>query len=287
MSKTLQFLTILFLLSCGLQDFGKLEFVAKLPSKMDESSGIAVFNDSTIWTIEDNGNADNIYQIDIQGNLLTSFDVKDAKNNDWEDLATDGEKNVYIGDFGNNNNKRKDLVIYKLPNPEIEKGDRIDAVKIRFKYPEQTAFPPSAEKLFYDAEAFFHYGDSLYIITKNRSRPFNGKAMVYQIPDTEGNYKAKKIGSFAPCEEEFSCVVTSADISKDGKKVVLLGYGKLWVFTDFAMPDFTKGKMRTVDLQTESQLEAVAFLNDSTLLLTDERGPHSGGNIYRFKLPKD
>lgn len=287
MNRAIQLLAVLFLLSCGLQNFGKLEFVAKLPSKMDESSGIVVFNDSTLWTVEDSGNTDNIYQIDFQGNLLTSFDVKDVKNRDWEDLAADSAKNVYIGDFGNNGNKRKDLVIYKLPNPEIEKGDRIEAEKIHFEYPEQTAFPPSSEEFFYDSEAFFHHGNSLYIITKNRARPFTGKAFVYQVPDRKGNYKAKKIGVLELCKESFGCTVTAADISKDGKKIVLLGYGRLWVFTDFTLPDFAKGKMKTIDLQTSSQLESVAFLNDSTLLLTDERGPHSGGNIYRFALPID
>ena len=80
--------------------------------------------------------------------------------------------------------------------------------------------------------------------------------------------------------------VTAADISPDGSTIALLGYGKLWVFTDFKWDDFSKGKMKTIDLGVTTQLESICFLNNETLLLTDEERANTGGNLYSLKLKK-
>jgi hypothetical protein len=240
--------------------------------------------DSKIWLIEDRGNSDHIYEVNFEGDLLKEYKVKNAKNRDWEDLTSDEEGNVYIGDFGNNTNRRKDLTIYKIPNPALEPGDKIAAEEIRFSYPEQKDFPPKAENYYYDAEALFYKNASLYIITKNRSRPFDGKAFVYRVPAVAGEYSAQLIGIIETCEEPRSCIVTSATVSPDNRRVVLLGYGKLWIFTDFDGEDFTSGKMTTIELGATTQLESLCFMNDSTLLLSDEQNHSTGGNLYSFQL---
>jgi hypothetical protein len=251
---------------------------------LDENSGIVTFSGSTIWLIEDNGNPDEIYQVDLKGNLLKELKVKNAKNKDWEDLTKDKKGNLYIGDFGNNSNDRKDLVIYKLPNPEIEPGDKIDALQIRFSYPEQKKFPPKKPKRYYDAEAFFHHGNFLYIITKNRAQPFSGTALLYKVPDHPGKHKAIFMGTFKTCDDWDTCQITSADISPDEKTIVLLSYGKLWKVTNFKDDDFLQGTSMEIDLGARSQLEAVSFKNDSTLLISDEKRGTTGRNLYSFPL---
>jgi hypothetical protein len=283
-SFTVVLLTFFLLLSCS--NFGQLTYVTKLPKKLDENSGIVYYSDSTAWFIEDNGNPDEIYQVDFLGNLLKEVEVKNAKNGDWEDLAKDENGNLYIGDFGNNVNNRKDLVIYKLPNPQNESGDKIKAEQIRFNYPEQTEFPPEREKLFYDAEAFFYHSEFLYIITKNRANPFPGDALLYKVPAHEGKFNAEYIGNFKTCEDWETCQITAADISPDGKTIVLLSYGKLWVIENFTFDDFSKGKIKEIDLGVRTQLESVCFLDKNTLLLSDEKRMNTGGNLYSFKMPK-
>jgi hypothetical protein len=283
-SFTVVLLTFFLLLSCS--NFGQLTYVTELPKKLDENSGIIHYSDSTVWFIEDNGNQDEIYQVDFLGNLLKEIEVKNAKNGDWEDLTKDENGNLYIGDFGNNVNKRKDLVIYKLPNPQNESGDKIEAEQIRFNYPEQTEFPPEREKLFYDAEAFFYHSEFLYIITKNRANPFPGHALLYKIPAQEGEFNAEYIGNFKTCEDWETCQITAADISPDGKTIVLLSYGKLWIIENFTFDDFSKGKIKEIDLGVRTQLESVCFLDKNTLLLSDEKRRNTGGNLYSFKMPK-
>lgn len=268
----------------GCKNHGQLSFVTKLPKSLNENSGIITLKNSTIWVIEDRGNADKIYNVDFKGKLLRELKVKNAKNHDWEDLAEDEEGNLYIGDIGNNANKRKDLVIYKLPNPEFEKGDNINAKKIKFKYPDQKDFPPKVAELNYDAEALFYHKDNLYIITKNRTIPFSGEAVIYKLPAKPGEYSAELVGKFITCKQDILCQVTAADISQDGSIIAILGYGKLFLFTNFEWDNFSKGTMKTINLGTTTQLESICFLNNDTLLLSDEKRGHTGGNLYTLKL---
>ena len=282
MSKIIFYFFLFIFISCS--NYGQLEVVTDLPSSLEEISGMATYNDSTVWALEDNGNKDEIYQINFKGEILKSLQIKNGDNDDWEDMAMDQAGNLYIADIGNNANARKNLVIYKLPNPTIEPGDKIDAEQIEFNYPDQKEFPPKEDRLLYDAEALFHHENSLYIITKNRSKPFKGEAHIYSVPDTAGKYEATFVGSFIPCTDWKICQITSIDISPKGDKVVVLSYGKLFVFTEFTWNDFSKGKLQEIDLGARTQLESVCFLNDSTLLISDERSHGTGGNLYSYSL---
>ncbi|WP_036156945.1 NHL repeat-containing protein [Maribacter forsetii] len=276
------FLLISILTSCS--NYGQLKVITDLPSSLSENSGLATYNDSTIWAIEDSGNKDEIYQVNFKGKILKSLEVKNGKNHDWEDLTIDTAGNLYIADIGNNANERKNLEILKLPNPTIEPGDKIDAEKIELYYPDQKDFPPKKDALFYDSEAIFHHGDKIYIVTKNRSHSFTGEARIYSVPDTKGSYEASLVGTFIPCTSWNTCRITSIDISPKGDKIIALSYGKLFVFTDFTWDDFTKGNMQEIDLGARSQLESVCFLNDDTLLISDEKAHGEGGNLYTYSL---
>ncbi|MEM9144038.1 MAG: hypothetical protein AAGA86_13695 [Bacteroidota bacterium] len=278
----ISFLPLLVMLnSCD--HYGQLTVLAKLPKSLEECSGMVSVQDA-VWVVEDSGNPDEIYKVDYQGKLIRTLKVKNAKNTDWEDLARGENGALYIGDFGNNTSDRKDLVIYKLPDPDIEPGNKIEAQKIHFRYPEQNKFPPKKARRFYDAEAFFYFQGWLYIITKNRAHPFPGTARIYKVPAQKGHYEATLITDFPTCPEWATCQITSADISPDGKTIVLLSYGKLWKITDFTMDDFSKGAFTELDLELRTQLESVCFADNNTLLLADERKRGTGRNLYIFPL---
>ncbi len=276
------FFLICLLSSCA--NHGQLTFITKLPGKLKENSGIVSYQDSTAWFIEDNGNSDNIYKTDFNGKFIQQFDVKNGKNGDWEDLTKDKQSHLYIGDFGNNDNDRKDLLIYKLPNPEMEKGDKIGVERVKFSYPEQTDFPPKKAERVFDAEAFLHASDHLYIFTKNRTKPFSGETWIYKVPDSKGTYEAKLVGKIFLGDDWDTCQVTSADISPDGKTIVLLTYGKLWVLTDFTLDRLSDGTKKVIDLGVRTQLESICFINNKTLLLSDEERGDTGGNLYSYRL---
>ena len=87
-----------------------------LPKKLKEVSGIVYAEkDDLFWTLEDKGNANKIYGLNAKnGAIEKTVTIENAINTDWEDITKDAVGNLYIGDFGNNDNVRKDLCIYKI-----------------------------------------------------------------------------------------------------------------------------------------------------------------------------
>ncbi|RZJ99244.1 MAG: hypothetical protein EOO46_22715, partial [Flavobacterium sp.] len=258
-----------------------------MPNKIKESSAVEVTEKSDlIWTLEDSGNEPQLFALNNKGELVNTIQITDVKNNDWEDLTSDKQGNLYIGDFGNNKNERKDLSIYKINAEDLTKQQASVAEKISFFFPEQTLFPPKKSERFYDVESFFLFEDNFYLFTKNRSSKFDGTTLLYQVPKKSGNHPAKLISSFKTCDNFNHCAVTSADISPDGKKVALLSSDKVWIFTDFSSNNFLSGKMEQIDLKSFTQKEGICFVGNEKLFITDEKDKKTGGKLYQLVLTK-
>jgi len=76
--------------------------------------------------------------------------------------------------------------------------------------------------------------------------------------------------------------VTSADISEDGKTVILLNHDKLWKLSQFESDDFFSGKIEAHHFNHDSQKEGLCFKNKKDILITDESKKNS--NIYLFSF---
>jgi len=275
-------LLCLFLLvfSC---DTGNLKVIADLPKTLNEVSGTeTIANSDLIWMINDSGNTPKLYGLDTKGNIIKAIKIN-AKNNDWEDLTTDSLGNIYIGDFGNNFNKRKNLAVLKVKNEDLIDSKNVEIQHISFYYPNQKKFPPKKKKMHFDCEAFFHFNDSLYLFTKSREKQNFGKTNLYKIPATQGNHEAQFIASFKTCDES-PCWITSVDISSNGKQIALLTLDAVWLFSDYTKDNFFNGKAIKISFGYESQKEGVCFKNDSTLYITDERSHGNGRNLYELKI---
>jgi hypothetical protein len=285
MKKSFLVFASLVLLACQQQSGNDLKTLYSLPKKLKEVSGITYFPEtSTIYTLEDSGNKNAIYAIDSKGKLEKTITISNAENIDWEDITRDKTGNIYIGDFGNNDNERKDLCIYKVAKSELNKDLAKAEYKISFSYPEQTEFPPKKKEMFFDVEGFFEQGGYFYLFTKNRSKGFDGTAFIYKIKNASGTQKAVKIGEFKTCNNYNHCVLTSATISPDGKKVALLSHDKVLLFKGFKGDLFHKGTHTEINLNHFSQKEAIVFKDNNTLLIADEKTNKVGGNVYEFKL---
>lgn len=252
---------------------------------LKEASAVAVSKVSDlIWVAEDSGNKNKIYGLAADGKITHTVTLENAKNVDWEDLTADEEGNLYVGDFGNNDNIRKDLCIYKINASDLKNETAVSPSKIEFYYPEQTQFPPKKSELFYDAESFFIYKGNFYIFTKNRSKGFDGTVMLYKVPNQSGDHKAQLLGKFKACNNYHKCAITSADISPDGKKIALLSASKVWILSDFKADDFLNGKTEMFELNDVTQKEGICFKDNQTLLIVDEKSKKTGGNLYEIKL---
>ena len=84
--------------------------IVRFKPAINESSALAS-QGKHLWTLNDSGNGPYIFKFDKNGNELGSYRIANTANSDWESLASDN-KFLYIGDIGNNFNRRKALTIY-------------------------------------------------------------------------------------------------------------------------------------------------------------------------------
>ena len=282
MNKLFLATTAAMILSCSTNNT-ILKHVAQFPNSLKEVSGIA-YKNNLIYSIEDRGNENHVTVLDLSGKIQKTITLNNTQNNDWEDLTFDTNGNLYIGDFGNNANDRKDLAIYKINQSDLKNETTEVAYTVSFEYPEQTDFPPKKKDLMFDVEGFFEYQNFFYLFTKNRSKGFDGSSYVYKIPNIAGHHQAELIKTITTCSDYQNCAITSAAISPDQTKFVLLSHSKIWLFENFSADNIADGKMSEIDLDHFSQKEAVTFKNNETLLIGDERVKKTGGNLYELNL---
>ena len=277
-------LFLIFIILTYSCDTGDLKVVMDLPLALTEVSGIETDkNSNLIWMVNDSGNAPVLYGLDLNGNIIKVLNIN-AKNRDWEDLTTDDKGNIYIGNFGNNDNDSKGLSILKISKDLLySEAEKITPEVIWFSYPEQEKFPPKKKDRHFDCEAFFYLNNALYLFTKSRSPKEEGKTNLYQLPTKKGTYKAKRLDTFNTCNKS-ECWVTSADINDNGTKMALLTENSVFVFSDIKGANFFNSKHKRYTFEYNSQKESVAFKNDSTLYIADEYLGTQGGNLYEFKI---
>ncbi len=267
-----------------------LKEIGIFAQKLYEVSGILIDLNKDIWVHNDSGHKPEIYKIDENCNIIRTVSISNAKNIDWEDITSDRKGKVFIGDFGNNLNTRETQKIYIIPDPVFFISNEIVAKTIEFMYPDQDSFPPEPKDMNYDMESFVYFKDSLYLFTKNQTQPFDGYTRMYTLPAKEGRHVAKYKGRYycgaGPKELYW---ITSADISPDGKSLVLLSSMGIWRFTDFVGDNFFGGKVTVFVLNDITQKEGIAYINNNDLYVVDERfvlmGVPRGGKLYKVHLP--
>lgn len=270
------FITLLLPILAFSQSKQKFPKRFKLPSELKEVSGLFIKNANEFWWHNDSGNSPILYQTNAKGKLTKKIHLDQIKNIDWEELTHDDKGNIYIGDFGNNRNKRKDLKIY-IYNFETENLDSIN-----FSYPDQTQFPPPSSECNFDMEAFFYYKNQLHLFSKNRLNVGNGFTKYYTLEAKGGEQLAVLKDSINLKNR----VVTAAAISPDKKTVALLSYtfkkrkpipkskASIFIFRDFEGTDFLKGKMKKKKVPVflvATQYEALDFLDNRYIFIASEK----------------
>jgi len=267
--------------------------VGTLPAPLLEASGIArdPRDSNVFWVHNDSGNPAELYAVDGQANLRAVVPVRDATDRDLEDIAVgpcpEGAC-LYLADIGDNLAVHGSIVIHRLPMPALpeaatsggdatERTDSGDAsvrpeVSWWFVYP---AGPRDAESLAIDG----NHGE-LILVTKGREDVVE----LYAAPlDSlaSGSGRAntlRRIGRLQiPIGGGTSQLVTGADLSPDGTRLVIRNYTTLYefdwdgsaAFDTLAIPRHT-----SLLAALEPQGEGVAWNNEGTelLLVSEGRG---------------
>lgn len=233
----------------------------RLPPALRESSGLARADTGRLWSHGDGGTPARLVLVALPGRPQRTLDLAPLPNTDWEDLAQDPAGNLYLGDFGNNDNRRPALAIYRV-NPGAARPV-VDT--IAFRYPDQRLFPPPRGRRNFDCEAFFWADDTLHLFSKDRS--LRQWVKHYTLPARPGRYVATLRDSM-----RLNRPITAADISPDGRTVALLGYGGVFLFDRRPGRRLFDGPKRFRALPTTGQAEGLVFVNDTTFVVSNERG---------------
>lgn len=254
-----------------------------LSGDLNEISGLEIINDSLLVALNDGGNDEELFVLNFKGDIVRKVDIADVKNKDWEDIATDGTY-IYIGDIGNNSNKRKKLKIYKIKIEDLLNKKEVKAKEISFSYSEQKTYPPSDDSLFYDAEGMTYRDDSIWIFTKNRSTSSDGNSWVYKVPVQPGHYEISHTNEvYIGKNGWLTDGVTAVD--SDGDLFFFLTY------TRYIAKRLVNGKF--VDdhefvFGGLAQRESLVVKDKYTLYVADEKNPLVGDvKFYRVRLNLD
>jgi len=188
-------------------------------SSLSESSGLASHG-KFLWSINDSGNRNEVLKLTQAGDQINSIEITNATNIDWESLAQD-EEYLYIGDIGNNFNRRNNFTIYKVAWYLLE-NNSAEAEIITFSYADYEKGSLGSHN--FDAEGIAVREEEIWLFTKNRG---DGNSDLYRFPKLPGHYEPKKIQTL-PVES----LVTAADIDPRTGKLILLSMRRLstgWV----------------------------------------------------------
>ena len=263
-------------------DYGKPVVIGRIESaEITESSGIAASQcqPGVLWTHNDSGDNAFAFAMDEKGKHLGTWLVANAKNLDWEDMATykdaSGVCYLYFGDIGNNELERPDQRVYRVKEPTVTPNAAASSRKsplptqpadiLTFKYSDK---PHNAETLLVQPKT-----GEIYVLTKRADGPSD----VFKI--------APSFGSTSPIPAQLvaeislptipSGLLTGGAISADGKQAVVCDYSAAYVFDlngSANFDDIWKQKPVQVDIGDRKQGEAVTFTPDGkAIIATSEK----------------
>ena len=251
-----------------------------------ESSGLSASRSTpgAYWTHNDSGDGPFIYAFDTRGDSLGIFRVTGAQARDWEDMAAgpgpDASKSyLYLGDIGDNNEARDEVVVYRVPEPALtaatrkltktRPGSTEPAEAIRLKYPDGK----------HDAEALLVHPTTGNIYIVNKVPIANPVVYEAVAPFTAGKLVTmRRIGEIR-VPSIFGGVVTGGSISPDGRRVALCdyfqGYEIVLPASSRDFNDIWKQKMIGFDLGKREQGESITYRLDGKAFLATSEGKQS------------
>lgn len=256
------------------------ELKAELPKEVSETSGL-FFHNGRLWTHNDSGGKPILYALDTTTyEVVQRITLVNARNKDWEDVCTDGET-VFVGDFGNNKGKRKNLRIYTFSLSALpDSGDATITVdSIRFCFGDQTNFVYNKHEHDFDCEAMFATEDYLYLFSKGWA---TGTTRMYRLPKTLGNYVAEVVNGF-----DSQGLITGADYDRENHVLVVVGYVKnIWKPFMYLIFDFDEEGVKLSNRRFElpqwagTQTEGICFFDEGKCYVSAETSPSFSARVF-------
>ncbi|MDQ3555961.1 MAG: hypothetical protein M3409_04170, partial [Gemmatimonadota bacterium] len=218
-----------------------------------------------LWTHNDSGGRPRIFAVDSAGRAAVEVEVAGAHARDWEDIAMGPCPSgacLYIGDIGDNDAVRGEIVVYRVPEPEPGALATSPAESFAARYP---GGPRDAEALFVLPSG------EIYILTRGRGHPI--ELYRYPLPlQPGGTVVLERVRQISPGPVSRPHQVTGANATPDGAWVAVRTYRTLFLYRTADLLAGPETGARSVDLSVlgEPQGEGVAIRPDGQVVLTSE-----------------
>ena len=243
---------------------------------LNENSGIIFYN-GHLFTINDGGNSNSIFELDTLGNIIREITVTNAINVDWEGISQNSQS-VFIGDFGNNSGSREDLCIYEISKQDIEdpQSSEVSATRRPFKFEDQLDFNWASNAHDFDCEALISTEDSLYLFSKNW---LNEETKLYKLPIAWPDTAVATLSAGLNVDG----LITDATFDPISERVMLLGYKNnggnlytsfIWIFWNYQGSSLFSGNKRRIEIGsmfTLGQTEGIALYNSTNGYVSSEQ----------------
>jgi hypothetical protein len=233
---------------------------------VSEASGIALSRRTPgiVWSHNDSGEPV-LFAFDTSGKARGRVQVSGMTVDDWEDLAVGPCAQgscLYLADIGDNNRGRRQITIYRVPEPRPEDNATAPAEAFHAVYPDG---PRDAEALFVSS------GGQLFLVSKEDART----TALYRL----GQPAAGRVGKLERVTQLPLDRVTGAGASPDGSWVAIRSNEELFLYRTQELVGGGNAQPRRFDLAAvrEPQGEGVAFGSDGMVYLT---GEGSGGGTF-------
>ena len=269
-------------------------------SSIREASGIAASRRRAdiLWVINDSGNEPLIYAVGLDGSDRGHVPIRNARNQDWEDLAAfvyNRTAFLLIADCGDNENRRKSCFLYIIEEPRVgpagivEKTPQEWSWRIEYVYADG---PRDCEGVAVDM-----HRREILLLTKRTDPP-----VLYSLPltftqsDTVQTARpVTKVGGIPkpttedlredPLYGRFRSQPTAMDLSPDGALIAILTYKQVFLFdrrSNESWPQVFGRAPVPLVIPRMRQAEALCFGTDGrSLLMTSEKLP---APLYRLDI---
>jgi hypothetical protein len=234
-------------------------------SEATELSGLVASRrrPGVLWTHNDSGDAPRALAVRASGKLVGDVAITGAEANDWEDIAIRGGT-LYLADIGDNDARRDDVVVYRVPEPAAGQTTSAPAQALRLRYPDG---PHDAETLLVDPRS-----GTLAIVTKS----FAGDSGVYVAAHPSAG-ATTTLRRAAGLRLGIGGLATAGDVSADGRVIVVRTYTGFVAWERRRGDSLARAMRRTpcagrVSLAREGQGEALALTADGRAFLTVPEG---------------
>jgi hypothetical protein len=257
------------------------------PEELDESSGVTWnrWDSSLLWTVND-GPDGTLFLVDTAGAEVRRFSTEGGRRlRDVETLASGAcgeEWCIYLGDLGDNGERRRTVAILRVREPGPDDGDApLEREAFRIRYPDG---PKDVEAMFIHPELGIH------LVSKGRSGP----PTVYRypgIPTPDSVVTMERIQTLGTGARSRRDMVTGATWVPGTDRVLVRTYSELTAFrmVEGRLEPIPGGVLSLGPLQ-EPQGEAVAAHADGRVVTTTEGGPfrdRSALHLLRCEVAKE